>query len=493
MRIISVDLGTTNIKGAFVEVDEESRTVNVLGSINVRQQAIEDPRAGVHEHNPHYVIRTIKDVIRHLSSTYGQPDAMAFDSYNFVHVFVSKTGEYLSNLITYLDERPKIVLDDIKNKAFDIYVRTGAPPVHIFALPKILYFKKVNPSIVSESRYILDSKSFLTYNFLGYPVSDLATATASYQMINIRSLKWDDLALETAGVDESQLPALEEADYYDYIKSSVAREVGVPEKTPLVLSVFDGAAMIYGLTGGRTGIAVVNMGTTSMFRVVFPSPIVDTENMLSMTFYFYRGTWIPGATTNNGGVVLEYVAKLLGVETGKIFESLSGVDVDGLIGILRDTPIAVPVLYRERLPMIRNEGLSVIGIRPSTSQASFLVGIIEGLILLLSPILDFMSRNNIRFDEVRLAGKVTSLPLVQHLYASLTRRPVRLSVIADMTHFGNALMAANSLGYLKKESIIEIIDKQAISDKVIMPDERLVDIVSKRLDGFKKLLKLLYE
>ncbi|MEL9908731.1 MAG: gluconokinase [Desulfurococcus sp.] len=493
LRIISIDLGTTNIKGAFIEFSDSSMNVNIVEQVNIKQRHIEDKAGGIYEHDPRYILSNIENIIRHLSFSHGKPDAVVFSSYLFSALFMTSMGEYKSNIITWVDERSKVVLYEISRYGAELYRRTGCPPLHIYSLPKILYFKKMHPSIISNDCYILDSKSFLMNYFVGYPVTDYSTASGTYQLLNIRKLRWDDLALEIAGIDEKQLPILREGDFSDYMRTGIALKTGITEKTPVVLGLYDGAAMIYGLTGGRDRIAVVNIGTSGMIRSISDTPVIDESGyMRFQTYYFYRNTWIPGGGINNAGIVLNYIADLLGMNMENIVKNLEeySSEVYRDEKILEDAPYVIPLLYDERIPHLSGMGLNIIGLKPTARLSSLLGSIIEGIVFLLSLFTESLEENNIVFNEVRLAGKIASISLTPLMISNMFSKPVRYTDIPDVSHIGNALIVLSSLNYASRKNIEELIENNYMKHGV-NPSPGLATILGRRRAFMKEFVKRL--
>lgn len=493
LRIISIDLGTTNIKGAFIEFSDSSMNVNIVEQVNIKQRHIEDKAGGIYEHDPRYILNNIENIIRHLSFSHGKPDAVVFSSYLFSALFMTSMGEYRSNIITWVDERSRVVLDEISRYGVELYRRTGCPPLHIYSLPKILYFKKIYPLIISNNCYILDSKSFLMNYFVGYPVTDYSTASGTYQLLNIHKLHWDDLALEVAGIDEKQLPILREGDFSDYMRTDIVLKTGTAEKTPVVLGLYDGAAMIYGLTGGRDRIAVVNIGTSGMIRSVSNTPVIDESGyMRFQTYYFYRNTWIPGGGINNAGIVLNYIADLLGTNIENIVKNLEeySSEVYRDEKMLEDAPYVIPLLYNERIPHLSGMGLNIIGLKPTTRLNSLLGSIIEGIVFLLSLFTESLEENNIVFNEVRLAGKIASIQLTPLMISNILSKPVKYTDIPDVSHIGNALIVLSSLNYTSRKNIEELIENNYIKHGV-NPSPGLATILGRRRAFMKELVKRL--
>lgn len=491
MKIISIDVGTSKIKGAFIKLNEKEN-FNIVELVEVSHQIVKSVPES-HEHSPNIVLSSIKSIIKHLNK-HGKPDILIFSSYLFALTLANDKGEYVSNIITWLDERPKRVLDILKPFAKELYKRTGAPPIHIFSLPKILFLRKYNPDLISKAKYFLDLKSMITLHFIGYPLTDYSTASGTYQMLNISTLRWDDLALELTGLDDSMLPKLVEGDYVEEIKSSIAHELNIDEKTHIVLGFYDGGSMIYALTKGVGSIAVANIGTSAMIRVVHKAPLIDDlDKMRFNTYYFYRGTWIPGVTTSNAGIVLDHLARMLNIKPEKAFDILSSMGLEHLL-TKKPRPYILPLLYPERIPTIGKDlGLSILGIKTFNYGAEeLLLSALEGIILLLSIFVEALEEKGIDFVELRIGGGVTTIPLTSIILASTLAKPVSCLSTPHVTHVGNLAIAADtlspSLGNIIREHIEYTIAKNRVE-----PHKNLAEFYNEVKPAVKRYLQLLYD
>jgi gluconokinase len=474
MRIVSIDVGTTNIKSALIEFNEDEKTLRIVEARNIPQQAISD--GVIHEHSPKYVIDRVLEGLKHYVLNYRSVDAVVFSTYLFSQVLVNDAGEPITNIITWLDRRTEKVMHRIASIAGLIYERTGCPPLTIYNLPKILYLSEHEPELLRSAKLILDVKSFLTLKLAGEAVTDLSTASGTYQMLNIWSLKWDTEVLAIVGVDEEKLPTLTEADYKLAFKYGVARSVGLDPFTPVILGLYDGGSMIFGLAGGRADVAVVNMGTSSMLRVIGRKPITDRSGSMALqTYYLYRGTWIPGLAWSNCGVVLEKMAQILGMEISDAIDLLTKLSVEDFIA--STSPVTVPLLYPERVPSLSFElGVAVMGIRPEHSKLHVLASALEGVILLLKYASDIIESNGLSYSTAICGGKVLNIPLAKKLLASALGKSITISEYPDATHFGNALMALKALGTLKDYDVAEI--SKSIVKEAVEPEPRLSNRIS---------------
>ena len=494
MKIVTADIGTTKIKSMLIDVDEKDGLPRIADSVDINQQVVSSTPES-HEHSPKFIVEALKSAIKHFTRNYGKPDLLVFSSYLFALALADDKEEYVSNIMTWLDERSKRVLDKIRPHASELYKRTGAPPLYIYSLPKILYLREYKPELLFRARYFLDSKSIITLHFLGYHVTDYSTASGTYQMLNVSTRKWDDLALELAGIDEKNLPELEEGDYVDVVRRSVARELEIDEKTPLVLSFYDGGAMIYVLTSSVSGIGVINMGTSAMIRVVYDKPVLDDENAMRFsTYYFYRGTWIPGGSISNAGIVLEHVIRLLNMNSNYAFDQvLYKVTRED---ILKRTPrpIVIPLLYPERIPLLGKDlGMSIVGIKPlNTNPGDILLSTLEGIAFLLNYSANPLRERGIDFTEVRVGGGITSIPAVQLILASIFNKPVSRITTPHVSLIGNASIALKAVDESLSNKLRYQVEAEIESRKV-HPDPEIVEFYKEIMNTYNRYLDVLYK
>ncbi len=454
MNIAAIDLGTTNIKISIVDIDEKNCEVKILESINRRLTAY-TPVPNAYEHSPLEIKGHFTEMLQHLSHRYNI-DVLVLSTYLFATVIVDRMLNPLTNIITWIDERANRYVELIRDKAYELYRRTGCPPIHIYTLPKILWLKHERIDLLYNT-LILDAKSLLTSWLLGYPVTDLSTASGTYQMLNIATLNWDSLALEIAGIDESQLPELKEAYFIDIISERVSRELGLKPKTPLVLGLFDGGSMVYGLSRGRSDVAAINLGTSAMLRTIVNRPVLDSSpNMVFQTYYLMDGLWLSGGAINNAGIVVEHLLKLLNLDFD-ILSKIFGIDPPDP----NQTPLIIPLLYPERLPNLpQSIRLTIYRITPTTSYEHILWGSIEGTLMLLKLISESLHVNGVDYREIVVGGGLSQYTGIVKAIASLFNRMVGVVRGIDTSHLGHILLALRVLSSNRvRNTFVSLVDR----------------------------------
>ncbi len=486
MRILAIDVGTTNIKASLAEAKEDS--LEMIESMSIRTPA-ETPERGAYEHSPTILFNTIKGLLERFSKC--KIDSVILSSYLFGVMAMDRQLRPVTNIITWLDERPVEILGRIKAYGEELYMRTGCPPTHIYAIPKILWLKERRRDVAEKAYYYLDAKSYFIYSLTGELVTDYSSASGT-QLLNIHELKWDSLALKLTELDEDHLPRLAEGDQVLKIK----RIRGL-EGTPLVVGLYDGGSMVYGATLGRERVNVVNLGTSAMFRTVLNKPVLDDPRFMRFqTFYLINKKWVPGGGINNGGVVIEYLVKLLnkGEFSEKVLEEAFN-RMPARISEASERGLVVPLLYPERMPLLSyNWKLSILGLEPESDYIDILIIGLEGVLFLLKIIDEALyERSHVTLSEAVIGGKLSKYPAVRSLVAGVLDKRVAYYEKMDLSLIGNTFLALKALRALGSRGLEEYFKKIIIANyNIAEPRPELVAMYNERFKIFKEILKKLY-
>ena len=414
MNIVSIDLGTTYIKVANISL-EGGAVPDITRSVEIPTPYVK-PTTKAYEHNPKEVFKLLYKTVRKVGA---KADAIVLSTYLFGILGVDKDYRPLTNVITWVDERPVKALRYLKTYSREIYLRTGCPLLHIYGLPKILWLKKFKPSVSRNIKFYLDVKSFITYTFTGNAVTDLSSASGTYQLLNINELRWDAYALELAGVDENQLPELREGYEVLEVKDGLAKELNLKNKTPLVLGLYDGAAMIYGMTLG-----------------------------------------ISGGGINNAGIILDYLYNLLKVsKTKEEFFNMVFKEMEDRLSVGSNI-LFIPTIYPERLPLgvfkSVGGGGALIGLKPDTTLSDVVKAAVEGIVFLLKIINDSLIENNVIYEDLLIGGKLAQQPAVRKILANVIAKKITYCGFPHVSHIGNALLAFKALRHGSEKELKEI-------------------------------------
>lgn len=474
--IISLDIGTSNIKAGLISFDGKLYKV-------CKERTPLLSKLGRAEVKPQLLFKKILKLIKVLGKDkMHKIRAITFSTFFSSVIFLDKRGNELTNIITWLDERGVEGLK-LAEKRLDyqkIYKHTGCPPLYIYPLAKIMWIKSHAPHILEKTRYVLDPKSYILFKLLSQPYSDLSTASTT-QFLNIHTLQWDENVLNMIEVDKSFLPHLLEGDtILDDISPEIRRELSLPEDVVIVPSVYDGAAFVLGLGGLSEGIGFSHLGTSAMFRVIVKRPILNVEHMEIQTHYLWRNMWIPGAGINNAGMVFDWLSKnILRKSITKVINSISSEEIS------EDTPVAIPLLTPERMPSLSKlSGILIYGLKPSDTDSTLVLSLLLGILFLFRKIKQMIEDQNIRLHEVRIGGGGAASDVIVQLLADTLQLPVlRSRETIEAGLIGNTILVLRAFGHS--------VPKDLHHESEIFEPDRLRSIALNKL--YTKFLKLLNE
>ena len=303
--ILSIDVGTTNVKASLV--NEEG---TLLG-ITRRQHQIHRGASGrTASHHPEDLMKSIikcsKEAIEGRES---ETELVVVSSYQYGLVILNSKMKPISNISTLLDIRSKETYQEFlqETDAAKLYETTGCPSFTQSILPRLFYFKKNMPERIKNGRHFLSSKAWILYNFTGKLVTEASTESVT-QFLDINKLKWRQDILDTVGISEESLPEIVEpmADAYS-IKEEIRKAIGLKSDCKIIPGVYDGGAICLGMDCYHSGHAISNIGTSGMLRVLSKELILDdSSKMRYQPFYLMDGKYLIGGATNNAALPLKW-------------------------------------------------------------------------------------------------------------------------------------------------------------------------------------------
>jgi gluconokinase len=467
---VSVDIGTSSVKVGLVD-----RNLNVLKEYIAEVPLITyAPLVAEHDLKMLWdlTIRGIQEVVKGYE---GRVEAISLSTYLHGLAVLSRDSEVIMNVMTHLDRRcssEQSVIDK-EGIGYELYRRTGCPPIFVFPLCKALWL--VRKGMLKSGCRLSLVKDYIAYKLTGNYVVDYGVASGS-GFLNIHNLKWEPLALELSQVSEDMLPELYEgAKVYDYI---TLPNIGIRNKVALVLGSFDGALQNLGYGVFRED-AVLNLGSTAVIRTLLHDPVIDkSSNARFFVYYAADGYRVVGGASNNGMTVIEWVRKNFIKQDLELSEEI----------VCRDGVYVLPFLTGERYPF-RDPNLTftVLGLRLEHNQKHFLRAIVEGIAFTVKSILDAIEENNVVIERVHCAGGGCNYEEFIKVFSNILCKPIAIhSKPREAVILGASNIVRRALGYLRSFEELRDIDKPTY----VHPDistckiylkcsEKFVDIVKK--------------
>lgn len=457
--ILSIDVGTTNIKAALV--DEAGRLCGDAHNIGTK---IEGDASGRAEHDPQKLHAALREVCQLAVGNRGADvELLSLTSYQFGLVLLDKDGASLTKVSTFVDTTAQAHHPRFLEAVGDVdrmYRRTGCPPIFQYPVNRLHHLATTQPDITRRVAHVLDSKAFLMHLLTGEYFTDYSTAN-SLGCLDIDG-QWDESIIEASGFAVAHFPRVLDG-FKDKVRllPSVCREIGLREGTCIAAGLYDGAALAASMTAFEPGIGVGNFGTSGMFRVPTPAPVEDLEGGLIQSCLLRPGRFFTGSGINNCTIATNMLLNILGLE----LDYLRGKELSdpGSHGIM-----TFPYFTGERDKVIGNIGTGMVfGLGVASTRDDLARSFLEGVAFSYLLVKNRLDPDN-QIKEFRLGGGGTAnLPWMQ-IMADTLNLPIVLTQNPEMGIIGAACLArygdgddllACSRRIMKESHVIEPIEK----------------------------------
>lgn len=310
MNMIGIDLGTTGCK---------SMIFNDQGEILAERYAeyeLDHTSEGYIEQDAEIWWILVQQVIRECVSEAGANAArdvrgVSVSSQGISFVPVDESGHTLAPAISWLDNRSVEQTRQIRQffSESEIFTRTGKRISPAYTLPKLMWLKQHKPSVYNKATRFLLPLDFITERLTGVVCTDYAMASGT-MAFNIRTGLWDDLILQTCGIDRQKLPPVAvTGSRVGTLKPAVARSLGLPDSVAVFLGTQDQkcAALAAGI---EPGVATISLGTASAITTMSHHPILD-QAMRIPCFALGADRWVLESVIGTASVTLKWLRKTM--------------------------------------------------------------------------------------------------------------------------------------------------------------------------------------
>lgn len=482
--ILSVDVGTTNIKAGIVS--SEGHVLRVMQ----RELPLLRDETGKAEHDPAMLWEVFRRVCRQVTNGFStQIAALVLSAYQLSLLAVDSSAEPLTGIITLLDTRPQSTYSQLLERvdARRLYERTGCPPLFHYPFSKTFWLKTKQPQVFAKARRFVGAKDYLIYRLTGEWVTEPSLGTAT-QLMNLHNLRWDDYALSILGLEAELLPQPVQADrVLTELSSDICADLGVARGCKLVPGVYDGGAVAIGIGAMLERTAAINLGTTAMLRMASPEPVLDADAAMRLqTCYLACGRWFPGGAINNAGVTLRWLRdNVLAIDYDAMNREAER--VTGSAGLF-----FLPFLSGERNPQIGNAASGVFfGLRGYHGRGHLVRAAMEGVCFALRIVADALQRNGVEPAQVRVGGGGSRSALWMQTMADVLGVPLQVSRLDEPGLVGSAILGYTALGVYS--DVVQATEAMVQTGKRYTPQEEAVGEYQRRYRFFRRLIAQLAE
>lgn len=450
----AIDQGTTSTR--FIVFDRAGRIVSVAQKEH--QQIY--PKPGWVEHDPEEIWTRTRQVIAEAmeKKSLGPKDLAAIGITNqreTTLLWNRKTGKPVTNALVWQDTRTGDYVNEFSREGGqDLFrAKTGLPLATYFSGLKIRWILENVPGVreMANASEVLfgNIDTFLVWNLTGGPgcgihVTDPSNASRT-QLINLRTLAWDDEILAAFEIPKAILPQIRSS-------SEVYGRAQLPaiEGVPIAGILGDQQAALVGQTCFKSGEAKNTYGTGCFLLMNTGNDLVHSNHGLLTTVAYKFGEQ-PAKYALEGSVAITGALVQWLRDNLKLIENSS--DVEPLARTVQDNGgvYFVPAFSGLYAPYWKTNARGVIaGLTRFANRGHIARAVLEATAFQVREVVDAMQKDSqIELETLRADGGMTVDDLLMQFQADILNRPVVRPVIKETTALGAAYAAGLALGYFK--------------------------------------------
>lgn len=444
MNIISIDLGTTNIKvsiyssrlspittlsktvhyfrdGDNVEFDPEEYFASIY-------DLVKKAAAAGKEHNNNDVIQIVLT---------GQAESL---------VLLDTAGKPLRPAISWLDMRSRKECEELA-QAFNsdvCYQITGQPEIiPTWPLTKMLWLRKNEPSVFNQVDKYLLLKDYIIYKLSGKMYGDYTIYSFSHYFDIINKCYWQ-APLNFCGVKLEQLPQLLPPCSVagNILPELICDASGLNEQTKINVGTLDHFAGMIGTGNITEGIISESAGTVLSIATLLNKPLFSNARIPIYCGPF-PDTYVLLPVCESGGFSMEWFKNNFLID-----DSYSTINEKIKAKQNRMPPIFLPYLTGVNAPDFNENASGVFyGIKAHHDKYDFALAIMEGVACLLKKNIDYMIHSGIKVDKIISTGGGAKSPLWTQIKSNITNQIIDIPEIEEAPCIGAALISAVCEGY----------------------------------------------
>ncbi|MBO8182218.1 MAG: carbohydrate kinase [Archaeoglobus sp.] len=496
--VLAFDVGTTSIKCAAVNLDN----FEVVSTASTKAKVIHPERDWA-EKEPETLWESIVEISRKAAEGYEEEiKALIFVAHMAGIVPISKEGEPLRNIITWLDERAAGLPEDLwkgllKIQGYNLFkvlkflrITGGAPSkTGKDVISKIVWIARNEPDVFDKTFKFLDVKGFLISKCTGEFVTSPDEANLTW-LADTRGRKavWSESIMKDYGLNSGKFPEVKlSIDIAGEVNGKVAEEMGVQAGIPVVVGAGDIPSAAIGSGAIGEGDLHIYIGTSDWVAGHLSKRKTDISHYIGSLLSAIPERYLLIAEQEVAAGALEWFLKLIGME-GKYEE------VSDLVSKSENNLIFLPWLYGERAPIddpwVRG---GLFNFSLENDKADILRAVMEGVALNIKWAYIFTEKLAAKTQQaVNMVGGGALFDVWCQMVADAIDRPIRRIKNPQETGIrGAAAIAAVSIG--KAKSFEEAVAKFEV-DKVFKPDKDSASKFNTKFrefeEAYKKLRKI---
>ncbi len=414
--------------------------------------------------------------------------ALTFSSALHSIILMDKYDQPLTNCILWSDSRSHVQTQKLKKDtlSFDIYSNTGTPIHTMSPLLKIRYFREEEKSLFDQAKKFISIKSYILFQLIGKYYEDHSLASAS-GLFDIKNRTWFDQAIDYAGLNEEQLPiAVNTTFVIDNLPQQAVKALQLPKDVVIIIGGGDGPLANLGTLSIGEGQGCITFGTSGAIRTANKTLAIDQSQSL-FTYILDQEYYVSGGATNNGGIVLKWLA------TSFLDQKINQLDIEKIIDQLKftnpgsDGLICLPWILGERAPVWDANAKGIFaGLSQHHTKAHFIRSGVEGILYNAKIILNILESLTKEINIINFNGGLAKSPIVSQMLANILAKKVNVSTLTDASTMGAIYLCMKTLKFIDS---YKDLTSQTSDQQLFLPGEDNRKVYESSFDLFEKMVK----
>ncbi len=463
-HIVSVDIGTTNIKAGVFTAD--------MKALSFASSRVEYQREGHFiEFDPEaYWLSIKKTIAKAIEASAVSPKSIlsiGLTGQGESFVILGKTMEPLRNGISWMDDRSGEEAEMLKS-AFPFpgsYEVTGIPEIiPTWTITKLLWIKRHEPEVFARIAKVLLIKDFVVYKLTGSFLGEYSTHNFSCYLDITKKDFWTDI-LDYVGIQRDCLPQLmNPGETAGTVLPGLGAELGFSSGVTVNIGGLDHYCGMIGTGNIKPGILSDSTGTVLALNTMVPEPLIN-EFRIPCHCGVVRDTYVLMPICESGGVCLEWFAKdILGLDDFSLIDKA----IETSYGKKNDV-IFLPYINGTNSPEFNSNASGVFfGLRSKHTKYDLARAVMEGVGFIMRKNLEVLAALGINPERIISTGGGAKSAVWNRMKADITGKKIAVPAQKEAGILGAAMLAAVSHNVFG--SIEEAAEKAVTIKSEVVPD-----------------------
>ena len=464
MKILSVDIGTTSMRGILF--DEKGRA---LGTKSIQTPLVF--RGDYIEQTPEAYTDGLLAICNDILHV-GEPDAVTLTAFRSAPVLVDQKGKALTNFIMWQDTRNCAICERVSVHNKTIRALTGAKVNAVFTASKITWWKENEPKLFAKAH-----KALIVPDYLMHLMTDVFATDYTYgsrtSLMDLKHKTWSEELFDLFSLPYGILPDLiPQGSVYGYVTEAFAGMSGLKKGIPVISAGGDQQCSALGMGALSAGKMVINCGTGSFVIGLLEEPYLkDSAAICNVSA-------IPGKYTIESNVLCSAAALDWSLKT--LFPDLvkdNAPDYEAFNALALSAPpgsngvTCVPLFTgcgtRDWNPGAR---ASFSNLSLSATRASLARSVLEGIAAEITKSIRALPAGKEPVTEAFLGGGMTKSNVFSQILADMTGMTLVRYADAQATAIGAFIRAAVTLGVFENDEAAFLAARAGTEKTVFLPD-----------------------